>query len=330
LADAWPPEQWKGVHVMVATSGGGDSMALLRAALAVKRQVGGMGKIFAGHVNHQLRGEAPDDVAWLRGECERLGAPLLVESCDTRSLAAEQGDGLESAARDLRYQLLIKMAELAGARYLAVAHTSDDQVETMLFRLLRGTGLRGLAGMPRSRTLSPSVTLVRPLLACSRSELRGYLASVKQTFREDATNGNAGFARNRIRQQLLPHLREHFNSEVDAALLRAADAAGEAQAVIEKLAANVLVQCHPLRKERRLELITLPLIGQPEYVIREAMRLAWRDAGFPEQGMTSGWWRKLAQFAQSREPQASLNLPGNVLAHRLDSRSLALIATPLA
>ena len=127
------------------------------------------------------------------------------------------------------------MAEAVGARFVATAHTRDDQVETALFQLLRGAGLRGLAGMPFSRPLSPSVALVRPLLDCERSVLRRYLASIGQTYRDDATNADPHFARNRVRNELLPYLREQFNPEVDQAIARTADIAGEAERLIESL-----------------------------------------------------------------------------------------------
>jgi tRNA(Ile)-lysidine synthase len=327
VAAAWPPAAWCDVHVMVAVSGGGDSMALLRSLLEVKERAGGAGRILAGHVNHQLRGEESlADEAWLIGQCERLGVPLSVERANTLALASEQGDGVEAAAREIRYQLLGEMAERVGARYLAVAHTSDDQVETVLFRLVRGTGLRGLAGMPKTRALTPSVTLMRPMLGSSREELRQYLRSCDQPFRDDASNDSLHFTRNRIRRDLLPYLRENFNEDVDAALLRAAHSASEARSVIEGVAANLLIQCHPTSGESSLTLTTLPLVGQPEYLVCEVLRLAWRESRFPEQGMTNHWWRKLAALAQSREASGSLNLPGNVLAKRGTAGVLALVA----
>ena len=155
LAAAWPAAKWRSVHVVVAVSGGADSMALLRGLLELKRRDGGAGAVHAVHVNHQLRREAAEaDEAWVRAECRRLGVPLEVERADVTTLAAKQGDGLEAAARTARYATLTSAAERLGARFVALGHTRDDQVETVLFRVLRGTGLRGLAGMPGMRRLS--------------------------------------------------------------------------------------------------------------------------------------------------------------------------------
>jgi tRNA(Ile)-lysidine synthase len=306
-------------------------MALLRAMLEIKAAEDGAGRIFAGHVNHQLRGDASvDDEAWLRGQCERLGAPLLVERCDVGQLAAVQGDGVEAAAREARYRLLTRMAEASGARYLALAHTRDDQVETILHRILRGTGLRGLAGMPSMRAVSPGVTLARPLLGCTRGEVLEYLRGLDQPYREDATNQELHFTRNRLRRELLPVLRQDYNSDVDDALLRLAELAGEAQAVVEGLAADVLQACAARVHDRQVELGTAPLGGKPPLVVCEVFRLLWRTAGFSEQGMTRQWWQKLAQFAQSADASGALNLPGNVIARRHAGGKLSLTAPRLS
>jgi tRNA(Ile)-lysidine synthase len=334
LAAAWPAPHWRDVHVLAAVSGGADSMALLRAMLEVKQQAGGAGRIVAGHVNHQLRGQASDaDEAWLAARCRELDVPLLIERCDTAAAAVRQGDGVEAAARELRYQLLTLMAERTGARFIATAHTRDDQVETVLFRLLRGTGLRGLAGMRRARMLSPSASLVRPLLDCSRAEVMEYLQRIGQSFRDDASNEALDFARNRIRRKLLPYLRDDFNTEVDVAVVRIAELAGEAQAVIDELAADRLKACRGGRRDEDASEITLstaPLVGQPELVVCEVLRQAWRQAGWPEQAMTNQWWRKLAQFSQSADAGGSLNLPGDVRASRPTSGVLALRAASLS
>jgi tRNA(Ile)-lysidine synthase len=318
------------VHVLVGVSGGADSMALLRALVQLKAEAGGAGRLFVGHVNHQLRGEdSQADEAWLRRQCERLDVPLFVESVDTAQQAANDGDGVEAAAREGRYRALTKMAEAAGARYVAVAHTRDDQVETVLHRLLRGTGLRGLAGIPSSRVLSPSVSLVRPLLASRRSDVLEYLRFFDQSYRQDATNEHLRYTRNRLRHELLPDLRRNYNADVDEALLRVAELAGEAQAAIEELAANLLAACHPVLTDGRLELQTAPLFDQPESLACEALRLAWREARLPEQAMTRQWWRRLAQFAQSAEVAGGLNLPGNIMARRSAGGLLSLTAPRL-
>ncbi len=319
LVAVWPAAAWRDVHVLAAVSGGADSMALVRAMLEAKRLAGGAGKLFAGHVNHGLRGaESEADQAWLVQQCGVLGVPLEVRRAETAAHAAAVGDGLEAAAREDRYRLLVEMAEAIGARYVVTAHTRDDQAETVLFRLLRGSGLRGLAGMRPTRPLSPTVALVRPLLDCTREELRGYLESLGQSWREDRTNDDLHHARNRLRHEALPYLREHFNAEADAAIVRSAALLGEVNELVEGLAAELLGRCERsagVGEGTGVTLSVAPLDYQPQLLVAEVLRQAWRRGGWPEQAMTHAWWRRLAQLALSTDA-GTLNLPGNVLARR--------------
>lgn len=323
-------EQWRNVHVILAVSGGADSMALLRLAMAAKCESDGAGRLFVGHIDHGLRqAESAADRTWISRQCESLGVSLIVRQADVRQLAASQGDGLEAAARMARYKILTEMAEQSGARIVATGHTADDQVETVLFRLLRGSGLRGLAGMREYRALSRSVTLTRPLLRCWRSDLLIFLQAIDQSHREDSSNDSRQFTRNRIRHDLLPHLRKNFNPEIDAALLRLAEQAADSHQVIEIAASELLahcslqivdakVQCAPRPEPGAstclLALDTAPLRKETEPLVRETLRLVWQRARLPEQGMTYSWWRQLAELARSPSPGVMINLPGNIRA----------------
>lgn len=332
IVAAWPATQWRNVHVLIALSGGPDSMALLRALLAAKQQLAGAGKLFAGHIDHSLRGaDSTADAQWLADECRRLGVPLFIEKANVGDVAEIRGDGMEEAARATRYEILTRMAETLGARFVAFGHHRDDQLETILFRLFRGSGLRGLAGMPAVRPLSPSVTAVRPLLGISRIEIETYLAAIAQQARTDATNLDAEIAtRNAIRHELLPQITGRFGKSAEAALLRTAEQAAEAQSLIEMLASELLERCQ--RQMQRLpngavtaiELKLAPLADQPPLLAAEALRRAWRDAAWPEQAMTHAWWRQLAQFAQSPTAAPPLNLPGDVHAIRSEPGVLSL------
>jgi tRNA(Ile)-lysidine synthase len=316
LVAAWPAHQWRDVHVMAAISGGADSVALLRALLEAKRATGGAGRVLAAHVNHQLRVDSNDDEAWVRQQCLQWDVPVVVRRVDVASLAAQRGDGVEAAAREARYRVLVEMAEETGTRFVVTAHTREDQVETVLFRLVRGTGLRGLAGMQRARALSPCVTLVRPLLDCTRAELRAYLEGHSQTWREDPMNRDSRFARNRLRETVLPLLREHFNPEADKAVARAAELVAEAQDVIDSLATTLAETCGMSADAGGVTLHTAPLAGQPTLLVVETLRQGWRAAGWPEQAMSRAWWSELASLAHAEKDDRVLNLPGDVLARR--------------
>ena len=309
------PPDWGELNVAVALSGGADSMALLRVLQHSKKRQGGAGRLIALHVNHQLRGaESTADAQWCRQQCDTLGVPLEVLTCDTSQYADEMGQGIEAAARAQRYELLTAAAEQAGVRYLATAHTQDDQVETILFRVLRGTGLRGLAGIPRTRTLSASLTLLRPLLDCPRAMVIDYLADLGQNYRTDSTNADTQFTRNRLRHELLPLLREQYNSELSGALLRLARQAGESQQVVELQAQQLLDAARYSAKPQAMSFHWQAFAGQQQLVVCESLRIAWREAGLAEQAMSYQWWNQLAEMVEQPSDGAVFNLPGNVRA----------------
>jgi tRNA(Ile)-lysidine synthase len=309
VESAWPPELWCDVHVVVAASGGPDSMALLRAILEIKRREGGRGTVGALHVHHGLHWAADDDEAWLARQMAELGVPLTVHRVDTREAASRQGDGLEAAARTLRYAALQTTAEHLGARYVATGHTADDQVETVLHRILRGTGIEGLAGIPRQRPLGNATTLVRPLLDVTRKDVLEYLAAIGQPFRQDPTNDDAAFTRNRIRRELLPLLRNQYNQGADEAILRLARQAQELYFVLQQRVAIVLNRSFDI-SGRQILVNAASLRGEPEPLVREAFRSAWRIAGWPEQEMDDASWRRLTNLLNGDSTR--VNLPGLV------------------
>ena len=239
LAGSWPPEEWREVTVLVAVSGGPDSLALLRGLRALK--IAGDGRLVAAHVNHQLRGsESDEDERFVREQCESLGLPCEVGKAPVAAIADEQGDGIEAAARQARYAFLTEAAHRVGARFVATGHTADDQAETILHRILRGTGIAGLAGSPRTRALSPATTLIRPMLTVRRAEVLAYLDRLGQPFREDRTNADRRFTRNRIRHELLPELARQYNPHVVEALVRLGKLARESQAALEPMIEDLM------------------------------------------------------------------------------------------
>ncbi len=317
--ESMPISSWRDVHVALALSGGADSVALLHAAVELKQAAGGKGTLFALHVNHHLRGsEAEEDATWCQRLCEKLAIPLEVLDGNVTARAERDGDGLEAAAREVRYLLLTESAQAHGARYLFTAHTADDQAETILFRLLRGTGLRGLTGMARCRPLSPALSLARPLLACARAEILEYLTRLGQDFRFDSSNSDLNFARNRIRQELLPLLRDQFSAQVDDTLLRLADQARELDEFVTAQARRLLNSCAERILPGEFVIRTTAMAGQPAILIAEALRLAWREAGLAEQDLTHAWWTQLAERAAAPTKGLVLNLPGNVRAEIRD------------
>jgi tRNA(Ile)-lysidine synthase len=336
LAEAWPTASWCDVHVLAAVSAGPDSVAMLRAMCELKQRAGGQGTLCVAHLNHQSRGEESDaDQAWLEQLCHTLGTPLEIGRADVAAMVADQGDGWEAAARKARYDFLCHTAERVGARWVAVAHTADDQVETVLHRMVRGTGLAGLAGMRRARPLSPTVTLVRPLLDVRREEVLQYLATIGQEARHDSTNSDRRFTRNRLRHELLPALRAQYNMKVDEALTRLAKQADEAQQVISGLVEGLVEKCvqiQPSPQQREtvqgeccatsppasvVRIDCGPLVNEPTLLAREVCRAAWSAANWPLQSMGCDEWQRLAVLVQ-RADARPINLPGAIHARRHD------------
>jgi len=214
-----------GDRVAVAVSGGADSVALLRLLLEARGELGIV--LFVAHFNHKIRGpEADEDEAFVRALAEKHDLPFHAASADTPQFAREHHLGLETAARQLRHQFFRDLIRQNKTDRVATAHTLDDQAETVLLRLMRGAGTKGLAGIyPEIKVEGGSI--VRPLLGIRRAELRGWLESLRQTWREDATNADVSFTRNRVRHKLLPLIESEFGS---APLERLAETAEIARA----------------------------------------------------------------------------------------------------
>lgn len=207
--------------VLIAVSGGADSMALLemvtRLAPLMKLQVG------IAHFDHELRGEeSRKDAAFVNEQARERGLKIFIGRAEVQRLAAEQKLSLEDAARKARYQFLERVARRHGYSVVLAGHTADDNAETLLMNLLRGSGVTGLAGIPPVRSLGRGLILARPLLWAGRSEIREFVQQTGIQWREDESNQNMRFLRNRVRQELLPALQQ-FNPSIVNTLNSTAD-----------------------------------------------------------------------------------------------------------
>jgi tRNA(Ile)-lysidine synthase len=222
--------------LLVGVSGGADSLCLLHALRALALELGLA--LHVAHLDHGLRAASAADAAWVGALCAEWGLPCTLEHCAVRVLAERGRLSLEDAARQARYSFLVQVAQQVGARTVAVGHTADDQAETVLLHLLRGAGLEGLAGMaPDARWPLPGergadhLRLLRPLLTLTRAETEAYCAAAGLLPRQDESNRDLAYARNRVRLELLPLLRE-LNPGITATLGRTAQViAGEVAAL---------------------------------------------------------------------------------------------------
>ena len=212
-----------GGRVLVALSGGSDSVAL--ALLAGELEARAEWRLAGvAHLNHALRDAADDDEQFCRELAAGLSVPFFSERAAIRDIAKEQHRSIEDAARRARYEFLERAREAAAADVVATGHTRDDQAETLLLRLIRGAGTRGMASV-----LPVAGRVVRPLIDIRREELRAYLAERSQPFREDETNLDVSIPRNRVRHELIPFLESRFCGTIVDILAREAELARQDQ-----------------------------------------------------------------------------------------------------
>ncbi|MGC8991441.1 MAG: tRNA lysidine(34) synthetase TilS, partial [Verrucomicrobiia bacterium] len=214
----------KGTTVVVAASGGPDSMVLLR--LLVEFAHDQNWRLVVAHFNHLLRGRESDlDEALVASEARRLGLVFERGEGDVKSHAKRRGLSIEMAARELRHGFLVDVARRHSAHCIALGHHADDQIETVILRMLRGCGTEGLRGMKPSSPseIDKSVLLVRPLLGISRKAIENYATQNRIPFRRDSSNIATDIARNWVRKRLLPLLERRGYPSVREAILRMAD-----------------------------------------------------------------------------------------------------------
>jgi tRNA(Ile)-lysidine synthase len=297
-----------GSSVLVGVSGGADSVALLRG-LHELTQRNGL-KLTTAHLDHGMRAEtASQDAEWTAALCAHLGIPIIVEKVDVPAIAREHGLNLEEAARNVRYDFFQRAASVASCAYLAVAHTADDQVETVLHHLLRGTGLAGLRGMQAVRPFAEGITLVRPLLRIRRAQIEAWLTEIGQDYRTDATNADESRTRSRIRHSVLPALEREMGLQVRDSFLRLAEQAGELQSTIEELARRLLQECLEDDGPEIVRLQGAKLTDQPRHLIREVFVELWKKKGWPRQAMGFDDWDRLSRLVSEG---GAATLPGKI------------------
>ncbi len=290
-------------RVLVAVSGGCDSVALLRGLAHAPATLNLT--LVVAHLNHGWRGqESQQDAEWVRNLADSLNLTSIIDSAQQDKEATS-----EEAARHLRYEFLVKTAGEHDCRFVATGHTADDQAETVLHHILRGTGLSGLRGIPPTRTLNNQVTLVRPLLAIPRCHLEDWLRSTGQDWRTDTTNSDSRFTRNCIRHELLPMLADRFNPQINRVLTTLATQAGEASDFVREIAEAALPGIVLSASPDSIRLDTSHLSELPPVVRREALVLTWQRQKWPLQKLSYAHWEKLAELAESGD---MATLPGKI------------------
>jgi len=292
-----------GETVLVAVSGGADSIALLCCLRTLAPELGLT--LHVVHVNHGLRPDAEADQAFVEELARRWGVPLSVERV---AIPVGRGQSPEAAARAVRYDAFRRAAERIRASRVALGHTADDQAETVLMRILQGAGPRGLAGIPPVRGL-----YIRPLLEVRRHQIEAELRRLGVTWREDPTNRDPKFLRNRIRHDLLPFLAGSFHPRIIEALCRAGALTRALVTELETLAARELDRLAVSRGQEIL-LSLGELQGLPPGVGEEVLRQALFRLG--ETGPFRAWAQRTLRHLLESEDRAGQFPIGRVLLER--------------
>jgi tRNA(Ile)-lysidine synthase len=315
----------RGQAVLLGISGGLDSMVLLHVLRQLSENYAW--RLIVAHFNHKLRGESSDaDEQFVRETARRLGLKLKTGRGDVKSFARRQKISLEMAARQLRRRFFARTAIELGVNRVALAHHADDQVELFFLRLFRGAGPEGLSGMKLISVLPANrkISLVRPFLGVTRSEIEAYAVQEGVRFREDATNAHLDFERNRIRHELLPFARDRFRPALDRSVLRLMDILEAESDFVAQAAQQWLLrkaepfeQCHPAVQRRVLRAECLRRGFAPDFALIERLRkhpdrefmvsphaIFWRD----EKGAVHS--RAVSASDEERASQRILDLTG--------------------
>ncbi len=301
----------KGDHVIVGLSGGPDSVCLFHVLQALSDELGIA--LYAVHINHKLRpGAAEKDQAYVEALCQEKGIACISFACDCIAMARELGMSSEEAGRKARYASFVKVArslERNGVRpesiKIAVAQNGEDQAETVLFRLLRGSGPDGLAGIPYVRT-EGGYRVVRPLLDLRRAEIEAYCEGENLHPRIDHTNRQPIYTRNKIRLELLPYLEQTFNPNITDALIRLSKIAAEDKRYLWQEAERAYKQV--LRDDGQLDLVGLRSLERP--IRHRVMLRALGTAGLTRD-IAASHLQAADNLIESETASASLDFPKN-------------------
>jgi tRNA(Ile)-lysidine synthase len=302
----------EGGKVLLAVSGGADSTALLHVIANLRAGGNLRNEIFCAHINHQLRDdESLRDEDFVVSECRKLGLPIITKKIDVRGYAKKNKLSIETAARKLRIDALVEIAKENNCACIATAHQKNDNAETIIQRLSRGTGFRGLCGIWPVKEFQQGITFVRPLLCIDRAQILKYLKHLKTSWCEDRTNLDDSYRRNFIRIRVLPTLQKICTSDIIEQLARLAESARGLYRLVCKSADAVWPDVSATGA-KTVSLDLGVLLEQTPEVKVEIIRRAIVYLGGGEQDITHRHYDGILKLAENETKQ----LPGKVEVHR--------------
>ncbi len=298
----------KGDKVLVAVSAGLDSITLLEILYLLQREL--EIKLFVSHYDHKIRKNSYLDALFVYKICKEKKLPFFYTAAPVPLYAKKEGLSLEMAGRELRYRLWYNLSRKHDFHKIALAHHLDDLIEEVFLRLIKGSGKRGLAGIPIIR----EDLIVRPLLFVSKEEIRGFAINRNLTWREDPTNKDLRFLRNKVRHLLIPFLEQNFNPKIKETLKRTVLLISEEEELIEKMAVENYQNLKGFWEDDLILNIS-ELKKLPSVIRRRIYFLAFKEAGIPLFRITSKHLFSLDNLI-TKQVKGPVYLPGKFLAYR--------------
>lgn len=295
--------------VLAGLSGGPDSVVLLHVLLQLKKEYGL--DIHAAHLDHGFRGEESRED---RRFCERLAKKMKLDiTCkevDVPTIARQKEISLEEAARLERYDFFRQVCSKKNIRKIAVGHNKDDQAETVLMRVIRGSGMTGLGGISPVRDLA-GLTIIRPLIETTRREIEGFTKENNLSFRHDSSNDKLIFTRNRVRQELIPYLEKNFNPNIKEGLANMAENLRLENEFLEKFAKRKFKGMSRV-KTNELAIDIKKFKKQPEAMRKRILRSALACLNGNLRRFTYQHWKEMEELIDKRPGNSIVDLPGGI------------------
>ncbi len=316
--------------IVIAVSGGADSVCMVYLLKRINKELSNGRKIYLAHLNHKLRGaEADGDAEFVKNLAFELDLPLLIKEVDINKLANELQGSVEEIARNERYNFLKNSAESVEAPYIATAHTADDNAETMLQRIVRGTGLLGLRGIMPKRLIAQDsdIMLIRPLLSLWKDEILDYLKQNKISYRIDSSNFEKKHFRNKIRLELIPLLEEGYNKQVKKALINLSEIAGKSCDMVNDISTNALKNVVLETNDNQFVLDNNALANETDIVIQNIVMELLGKLNTPLKQIGNVHYNDIVNFVKGCNHKALRNLPGGLKLFKRDARLIIQYST---